>query len=153
MNIFDEISKYQGDNCTLVEYELFYDNIFKGCCRFAIDEQEDLKKLNNSILKLKEIDKNAKIYVYTYGIDLIKDWKCIYGDILLIDTIMDIGELHDIFQDAKEVEPSDIVLLSEDETINQEEIAVVFLSEGTVEDYRSFIKKKQINDMKRLFWD
>lgn len=50
-----------------------------------------------------------------------------------IDTIIDMERMYSYFGDCKEVEPSDIILLSKDETIDGI-AAFVFLSNGNVED-------------------
>ena len=72
MNWIDKVSKYQNvilNNGILVEYELFFSEVAKNHCKFAIDEYEELEELNNVILMLRKKDKNAEIYVNTYGID------------------------------------------------------------------------------------
>lgn len=155
MNIFKEVNQYRDEilnNCVLIEYDLFYNNIFESHCRFAIDEREELEKLNNVILKIKQRDEKADIYVCTYGIELANDWKYIYADTLWIDTIIDVAELYSLFKYSREVEPGNIVLLSEDEMINGE-IVLVFSSDRTVQDYKSFLGKRQLINIKCLFWD
>lgn len=155
MDILKKISRYRDEilkNCILIEYDLFYNSIFERYCKFAIDESEELEKLNNVIMKLKERDQNADIYVCTYGIDFANDWKYIYADTLWIDTIIDVAGLYSLFKHSREVEPSNIVLLSEDEMINGV-IMLVFSSDTTVQDYMSFVEKRHIVNIKCLFWD
>ena len=149
MNLNELIKKYQkkiSDDSILIEYELFFNNNY---CSFAIDEY---KKLNNIISKIKESDKNAKIYVCTYGVEFMDNGIHIYGDTLWIDTSINVDKIYDFFKTSKEIEPSDIVLLSDDETIDGV-VTLVFMSDGMVEDYKSFIENVQLNKIKSLYWD
>lgn len=136
----------------LIEYDLFFGNLNKKLCRFAIDDNEELERLNNVILEIREIDKNVEIYVNTYGIDFTNEIMYIYGDTLWINTIIEIEELLNLFRNYPKVAPSDILLLEEDETIDGT-VALVVLPDGKVEDYGSFIEKRQISKIKSLYWD
>lgn len=53
------------------------------------------------------------------------------------------GKLYTFFNNHKNVEPSDIRLLSKDETIDGT-VSMVFSVKDTVEDYKSFINKRQL---------
>ena len=50
------------------------------------------------------------------------------------------------------IEPSDIALLDENETIDGA-VALVVLEDGKVESYKSFIKKRELDKIKSLYWD
>ncbi|MDE7424921.1 MAG: hypothetical protein K2N51_14740 [Lachnospiraceae bacterium] len=154
MNFIEEITEYQDkilDNGVLIEYNLFFDNVYEKYCRFAIDEYEEIEKLNDVIKKIRESDKNAEIYVCTYGIDFMDNGMHIYADTLWINTTIDLEKIYTYFENYREVEPSDIVLLSEDEMIDGI-MALVFLANGNVEDYKAFIQKKELNKIKSLYW-
>lgn len=155
MNLIEVVKKYQGkilDDSILVEYDLFFDNILGKYCKFAIDEYQELEELNNVLSKIKESDKNAVIYVCTYGIDFTDNEIHIYGDTLWINTTIGLEKLYGFFENYRRVEPSDIVLLSEDETIDGT-ITLVFTTKGEVENYKSFIEKRQLSEIKSLYWD
>ncbi|MBD5088428.1 MAG: hypothetical protein HDT30_06385 [Clostridiales bacterium] len=155
MNFIEVITKYQDkilDDGVLIEYNLFFSNLYKKYCRFAIDEKEEIEKLNDVIKKIRESDKNAEIYVCTYGIDFMDDGIYIYADTLWINTTIDLEKIYTYFENYREVEPSDIVLLSEDEMIDGI-MTLVFSSNGNVEDYKAFIQKKELNKIKSLYWD
>lgn len=155
MNLTEIVSKYQSEelaNGILVEYDLFLYNIIENNCRFAIDEHDDLEVLNNVIFRLKQMDRNAEIYVSTYGIDLSDNKTNIYADTLWINTIIELEEVSEIFRDFSKIEPSDIVLLADDEMIDGN-IALVVASDGKVEDYMSFIEERQLSTIKSLYWD
>lgn len=155
MNLIEVLSNYQGEiqeNGVLMEYDLFFDNIRENCCRFSIDDNEELEKLKHVISKMKERDEKAEIYVCTYGIDLTEEKIFIYGDMLWIDTIIDLKELNTFFENCRKIEPSSIMLLSEDETLDGI-VSLVFLSDGTVQNYESFIQKRELDQIKSLYWD
>ncbi|MDE6434661.1 MAG: hypothetical protein K2L07_10600 [Lachnospiraceae bacterium] len=153
MDLNELVSKYQkkiSNDSLLIEYKLFFDNIAKGYCRFAIDECDELEQLNDIILKIKEKDKNAQIYVCTYGVDYMDNGIHIYGDTLWIDTIIDIEKMYGFFKNSREIEPSDIALF--DEAIDGI-VYLVISADGKVEDYKSFIENRQLDKIKSLYWD
>ena len=97
-------------------------------------------------------DRNAEIYVNTYGIDFMEENMHIYADSLWIDTILEEKEIYSFFRNSRKVEPTDIVSLEDDETVDGT-IALVMAVEGKVTDYNSFIKEKQLCKIKSLYWD
>ena len=141
-----------NEDGVLIEYDLFFEHIHNGYCSFAIDDKNELKELNNIISKIKASDVNAEIYVCTYAVDFIDDGIDIYGDTLWINTVIELEKLYTFFNNHKNVEPSDIRLLSKDETIDGT-VSMVFSVKDTVEDYKSFINKRQLTKIKSLYWD
>lgn len=155
MNLMEVISEYQSkisDTGILIEYELFFQKANKKYCRFVIDDEDELRKLDRIILKIREIDIDSEIYVNTYRIGTQDEIVCIYADTLWINTVIGLNELADFFENIREVEPSDIVLLAEDEAIDGT-VALVVSADNKIEDYNSFIKKKSLNKIKSLYWD
>jgi hypothetical protein len=98
------------------------------------------------------MDEYAEVYVSTYGIDLAKNNISIYADTVLIHSIISIEELYYFFKEYPKIEPSDIELLIDDEIID-EVAEVVVLKEYGLENYKSFIQKRQLNIIKSLYWD
>lgn len=155
MNFIERINEYKDKilgKILLVEYDLFSDKGSKDYCNFVIDEDKNIFELDNILSRIKKFDKDTKIYVCTYGVDFYDNEICIYGDTIWINTILSIEKINEFFKNYKELEPSDIVLLSENETIDGE-VAMVFLSNGNVEDYKSFSKKIQFSTVKSIYWD
>ena len=146
MNLIEIVNKYQNeilDKSILVEYGLFFNEVAENRCKFVIDELEELEELNCVIRKIVVEDKNAEIYVNTYGIDFEEENIYIYADSLWINTMLEVKEIYDFFEDFHKIEPTDIVSLVEDETIDGT-VALVILANGIEENYRSFIKKKKV---------
>ncbi len=155
MNLIEIVNKYQNeilDKSILVEYGLFFNEVAENRCKFVIDELEELEELNCVIRKIVVEDKNAEIYVNTYGIDFEEENIYIYADSLWINTMLEMKEIYDFFEDFHKVEPTDIVSLVEDETIDGT-VALVILANGIEENYRSFIKKRKLSKIKSLYWD
>lgn len=155
MDLIEVINNHQSeilDNSILIEYDLFFNNLIEKRCRFAIDDNEELEELNNVILKIKRKDRDAEIFVNTYGIDFTDEEIHVYADTLWINTIIELEEIFDFFRNLKEIEPSDIVLLEENETIDGT-IALVVAADDKVEDYKLFIEKRQLSKIKSLYWD
>ena len=64
----------------------------------------------------------------------------------------EVEEIYDFFKDFPKGEPTDIVPLVEDETIDGT-VALVISADGKVENYRSLIEKRQLGKIKSLYWD
>ncbi|MFQ6999929.1 MAG: hypothetical protein ACLRRH_01025 [Clostridium sp.] len=155
MNLIEIVNKYQNeilDKSILAEYGLFFNEVAENRCKFVIDELEELEELNCVIRKIVVEDKNAEIYVNTYGIDFEEENIYIYADSLWINTMLEVKEIYDFFEDFHKIEPTDIVSLVEDETIDGT-VALVILANGIEENYRSFIKKRKLSKFKSLYWD
>ncbi len=155
MDLINLINKYKNeilDDSILIEYDLFFNNLFKENCKFVFDDDKELKELNDVILKIKKIDKNAEIYVNTYGINFKNKKIFIYADTLWIDTVVKLNEIFNIFRVFSKIEPSSIVSLDIDETIDGT-VSLVFSLDGKIEDYESFIRNRRLSKIKSLYWD
>ncbi len=155
MDLINLINKYKNeilDDSILIEYDLFFNNLFKENCKFVFDDDKELKELNDVILKIKKIDKNAEIYVNTYGINFKNKNIFIYADTLWIDTVVKLNEIFNIFRVFSKIEPSSIVSLDIDETIDGT-VSLVFSLDGKIEDYESFIRNRRLSKIKSLYWD
>lgn len=155
MNLIELVREYESeiaDNGILVEYALYFKEVAENRCKFAIDEYEELEALKDAISRLMAKDKNAEIYVNTYGMDFTEENMHIYADTLWVVTILEVEEIYNFFSNSRKGEPTDIVSLEDDETVDGT-IALVMSVEGNVTDYNSFIKEKQLFKIKSLYWD
>ncbi len=143
MNLIKLINKYKNkvvDKFLLVEYDLFFDNSVNEYCKFVIDDYKELKKLNNIILKIKDIDKSSKIYVNTYELDFINEKIFIYTDTLWINTIINLEDILKLFKNTISIEPSNISLLI-DKNKDIYEIPDIVILLDDIEDYNIFSKR------------
>jgi len=155
MNLIELVKTYEreiSDDSILVEYALYFKEVAVNRCKFVIDVHEELQILKDVFLKLMAKDKNAEIYVNTYSMDFTEENTYIYADSLWIDTILDVEEIYNLFSDSRKVEPTDIILLEDDETVDGT-ISLVMMADGKVRDYKTFIKRKQLCKIKSLYWD
>ena len=76
----------------------------------------------------------------------------IYADTLWIDTVVKLNEIFNIFRVFSKIEPSSIVSLDIDETIDGT-VSLVFSLDGKIEDYESFIRNRRLSKIKSLYWD
>ncbi len=155
MSLVDVVKKYQNELSNkgiLVEYSLFFDESTKSQCKFVIDDCEELEALNEIVQKLIKQDRNAEIYVNTYSINFDGKNTHIYADTLWINSIISLEELYSFFNHSKNIEPCDIVSLTNNEAVDGD-IEIVVLSRDNVVDYKSFIEKKQLAMIKSLYWD
>lgn len=155
MSLDEIIKKHQkeiADDSILIEYNLFFENVMKQDCKFVLDESSEIGELDDIILTIKGIDRNAEIYVSTYGINWLDKNLFIYADTLWINTIIEVEEIARLFKKTPNIEPSDIALWDEDETIDGA-AALVVLADGKVESYKSFIEKRELGKIKSLYWD
>lgn len=70
----------------------------------------------------------------------------------LDNIILTIKGISHLFKKNLNIEPSDIASLAENETIDGV-VALVVLEDGKVESYKSFIKKRELDKIKSLYWD
>ena len=155
MDLINLINKYKNeilDDSILIEYDLFFNNLFKENCKFVFDDDKELKELNDVILKIKKIDKNSEIYVNAYGVPFKNKKIFIYADTLWIDTVVKLNEIFNIFRVFSKIEPSSIVSLDIDETIDGT-VSLVFSLDGKIEDYESFIRNRRLSKIKSLYLD
>ncbi|MBD5136862.1 MAG: hypothetical protein HDT39_12995 [Lachnospiraceae bacterium] len=81
MNLIEIVRKYQNEilfNGILVEGGLFFNEVVENHYKFVIDDCKELVELNSVIKKLMTKDKNAEIYLNTYGIDFEEENIHIY---------------------------------------------------------------------------
>lgn len=156
MSLVETIQSYQGkinDFNILAEYHFFFANVGDEE-KFVLDRDKEFDQLNNIILRIEKLDNHAEIYVNvnrSYGTN--NDCS-IYADTLWIDTIIELEEIEKLFHrnTAIDIEPSDIVLLKDNEKIDGT-IDFVILADGQVESFISFIGRKNFETMKSIYWD
>ena len=76
MILAEIIEKYQkeiADESILIEYNLFFTNVVKQDCKFVLDDSTEIRELDDILLTIKRIDRNAEIYVCTYGISYLNN--------------------------------------------------------------------------------
>lgn len=93
----------------ILEFQKYIDNTDSA---FVIDEESGMDMVEECIGRLKECDKDAKIYAVTYP---QTQQGVIYSDNILIRTALDKSALVDIFSMHSEVEPYYIEVMTDEE--------------------------------------
>lgn len=140
------------DSNILVEYNLFFSTSHNQINRFVLDGCTELGELNNLLIKIKELDDNAEIYVNAYGLCGMDTEIFIYADTLWINTTVGINIIANLFNSISDISPSDIVLLKNNERVDGK-IDFVVLADGMIESYKSFISKRDLGMIKSIYWD
>ena len=79
---------------------------------FVLDTEEDIELLKNAIKKIKEYDNAAELYIVTYP-QFSK--RMVYADNILIRTSMGTDAIRDLFSSYKEIQPSLVDRMTEEE--------------------------------------
>lgn len=135
-------------DCILVDYGLFFDGELGKYNCFSIDDEYEIVKLKEICRELIEL--GAEIYVFAYSEnENSRGEKYIYADCLWVDTTLSVNELEVIFNENKEVEPSDISLINATEEYNQNNL-FLFKENGEIVEFKD--EADRIN-IKSLYWD
>lgn len=107
-NVFKS-NKFSLNDAVLAEYDIYFDDNSKNYNSFSLDD-EDLPNLHEFIESLKINDPNCKLFVFTYGYEIISHngKKSTYADQLWIDTSLSIHEVEKLVSIMGVAEPSDI---------------------------------------------
>ena len=75
---------------------------------FSCERLEGKQKYITLIEKLLSIDETAKIFVQVYGLEEDNNEQCITADTLIIFSKLSLYEIKQIFNEPKDIFPSDI---------------------------------------------
>ena len=75
---------------------------------FSCERLEGKQKYITLIEKLLSIDETAKIFVQVYGLEEDNNEQCITADTLIIFSKLSLYEIKQIFNETKDIFPSDI---------------------------------------------
>lgn len=138
-------------DCILVDYDLFFDGELGKYNCFSIDDEYEIVKIKEICRELIEL--GAKIYVFAYNEnENSRGEKYIYADCLWVDTTLSVNELEVIFNENKEVEPSDISLINATEEYNQNNL-FLFKATGEIVEFKKIKDEADRINIKCLYWD
>ena len=123
--------------CAIIEWEQYKKININS---FVLDEETQIKKLDNSI----------KIFVSTYPIEKIENGIRMYSDMLWIRTKLECIQLQSLFAKYRQSEPSSIFDLTEEE----KGYADIYID--TEFQYREFTMVSnlfKLGEIKILYWD
>lgn len=79
---------------------------------FVLDTEKDIELLKKAIKRIKEYDNTTEVYIVTYP-QLTK--RIVYADNILVRTGMGTDAIRELFSTYKEIQPSSIDRMTEEE--------------------------------------
>ena len=79
---------------------------------FVLDTEKDIELLKEAIKRIKEYDNTTEVYIVTYP-QFIK--RIVYADNILVRTGMGMDAIRELFSTYKEIQPSSIDRMTEEE--------------------------------------
>ena len=133
--------------CAVIDW-----NQYKKICfdLFIIDEEMQIKQLDEVICKIEEMDKESIIYAATYPIEKKEHGISAYCDMLWIKTKLTCIELENLFTNYREIEPSAIFNLTPAEKSTIELYIGKNLQCNNFEQVATLFKTDEI---KIIYWD
>jgi len=114
---------------------------------FVLDEKMQIGQLEEALFEINKIDNNMMIYVSTYPIE---NGIRMFSDMLWIKTKLSCTQLESLFSKYRQIEPSSIFNLTE------EEKGYVELYINTEFQYKEFAIVSdlfKLDEIKILYWD
>lgn len=151
-NVFKS-NKFSLNDAVLAEYDIYFDDNSKNYNSFSLDD-EDLPNLHEFIESLKINDPNCKLFVFTYGYEIISHngKKSTYADQLWIDTSLSIHEVEKLVSIMGVAEPSDIRYFCDGDEVEYCHIYLISQSKSG-EPIISEIEKEKASQIVTLYWD
>ncbi len=82
---------------------------------FVLDEKMQIEQLEEALFEINKLDNNMMIYVSTYPIEKIENGIRMFSDMLWIKTKLSCTQLESLFSKYRQIEPSSIFNLTEEE--------------------------------------
>lgn len=117
---------------------------------FVLDEQIEIDLLEKALCEINKVDKDIIIYASTYPIEKKESGIRMYSDMLWIKTALTSNQLTEIFSRYRQVEPSSIFDLNEEEKGYVE----IYIQSGFQhENFEDVSQDFELDKIKVLFWD
>lgn len=140
-------NEYIIGKCAIIDWEQYKKIDINS---FVLDEKMQIEQLEEVLLEINKLDNNMMIYVSTYPIEKIENGIRMYSDMLWIKTKLSCVQLELLFSKYRQIEPSSIFNLTE------EEKGYVELYIDTEFQHKEFAKVSnlfRLDEIKILYWD
>ena len=131
---------------------VFHWKQYKEYClnAFVLDEENQIHLLEDAFCRIGKIDSGYKLYVSTYPIERKEDGISAYANMVWIKTKMSCEELERFFSDYREIEPSEIFGLTDEEKSTVD----IYVNEDLQYcDYEQVSDLFLNSEIKILYWD
>ena len=105
-------NEYIIGKCAIIDWEQYKKIDINS---FVLDEKMQIEQLEEVLLEINKLDNNMMIYVSTYPIEKIENGIRMYSDMLWIKTKLSCVQLELLFSKYRQIEPSSIFNLTEEE--------------------------------------
>ena len=117
---------------------------------FVLDEETDWILLEKELMKIKELDPDAKAYACTYSIEKTDNGMYMYCDNLWLKTKLRKNEIIEIFSKYRRIEPYSISELTKDE---KESVDIYMRNEKQYCDFVDALDEFENQNVFSMYWD
>lgn len=117
---------------------------------FVLDEKMQIEQLEEALFEINKLDNNMKIYVSTYPIEKIENGIRMFSDMLWIKTKLSCTQLESLFSKYRQIEPSSIFNLTEEE---KGYVELYINTEFQHKEFAIVSDLFKLDEIKILYWD
>lgn len=140
-------NEYIVGKCAIIDWDQYKKIDINS---FVLDEKKQIEQLEEALLEINKLDANMMIYVSTYPIEIIENEIKMYSDMLWIKTKLSCIHLEAFFSKYREIEPSSIFDLTEEE----KGYAELYIDTGF--QHKEFARVSdlfKLDEIRILYWD
>ena len=125
---------------------------YKNCCldSFVLDEENQINLLEKVLCSIRQRDNECKLYVSTYPIEIKASGYSAYSEMIWITTKLSCDDLEKIFSKYREIEPSAILYLTDEE---KSSVDLYISDDNQYCDFEQVSDLFRENEVKILYWD
>ncbi len=117
---------------------------------FVLDEKMQIEQLEEALFEINKLDNNIMIYVSTYPIEKIENGIRMFSDMLWIKTKLSCTQLESLFSKYRQIEPSSIFNLTEEE---KGYVELYINTEFQHKEFAIVSDLFKLDEIKILYWD
>ena len=126
--------------------------LYKSCCldSFVLDEENQINLLEKVFSSIRQMDNECKMYASTYPIEIKASGISAYADMIWLKTKISCADLEKLFLGFREIEPSAIYNLTDDE----KKTVDIYIGDNSQScDFEQVSDLFKENEVKILYWD
>lgn len=140
-------NEYIIGKCAIIDWDQYKKKDIKS---FVLDEKILIEQLEEVLFEINKLDKNMKIYISTYPIEKNENGITMYSDMLWIKTKLSCIQLESLFSKYRQIEPSSIFNLTEEE---KEYVELYIDNEFQHKEFATVSNLFKLDEIKILYWD
>ncbi len=117
---------------------------------FVLDEKMQIEQLEEALFEINKLDNNIMIFVSTYPIEKIENEIRMFSDMLWIKTKLSCTQLESLFSKYRQIEPSSIFNLTEEE---KGYVELYINTEFQHKEFAIVSDLFKLDEIKILYWD